>query len=121
MILPGDRATLTPAVLRLLGEMSREDVPLDEAEAVCDRFEVWVGEERFHRETINRALRLCAVRDVSEEAGLRRYEISEVGRCLMADPEQADELCRLLLSGRNITVRDGKIVEFETPSFGRFK
>src|SRR3546814_18921039 len=55
------RSTITPAVLRLLEAMSREDVEPDEAEAVCDRFEVWVGDKRFHRETINRALRVLEI------------------------------------------------------------
>lgn len=107
---------LTPGVLRLLAamaypeaEMADDGFPYDEYEAVCDRWEVWVGDRQFHRKTLNAALQLCAISDVSDEGGFQRYTLNAVGRCFLADPSQADQIVRLLYAGQNITVREGKI------------
>ncbi len=98
---------LTPSVYDLLKTMKE----LDE-EAVQEGIEVWVDLRRFHAGTIYKALQLCALRDVSDDTGtLRRYVLNEVGRAILNDPAQADKVVMLLTMGRNMTVKDGKVVE----------
>ncbi len=100
---------LTPSVYDLLKTMKE----LDE-EAVQEGIEVWVDLRRFHAGTVHKALQLCALRDVSDDTGaLRRYVLNDIGLAILDDPEQADKVVMLLALRRNMTVRGGKVVEFD--------
>ena len=104
---------LTRAVLNLLKAMTEGEMPED-CEAVYERGTVWVDYHTFRVDTLRKAIQLCAVRDVTEGTGaLDRYVINEVGRAILADPSQADEVVRLLASRTNMTVRDGKVVRLD--------
>lgn len=98
---------LTPGVFKLLQTMATEG-----DEAVQERTAVWVDLHRFHSATLHNALQLCALRDVSDDTGtLRRFVLNEVGHAILNDPAQADKVVTLLTMGRNMTVKDGKVVE----------
>lgn len=98
---------LTPGVFKLLQTMATEG-----DEAVQEGIAVWVDLHRFHSSTLHNALQLCALRDVSDDTGtLRRFVLNEVGHAILNDPAQADKVVILLTMGRNMTVKDGKVVE----------
>lgn len=108
---------LTGSVFALLCTMSdcgadEDDYLSEDVEAVREGRLVWVGIKTFATSTLDKALRLCAVRDVTEGTGsLERYVLNEVGRAIVNDPAQADKVVMLLAMGRNMTVTDGKVVE----------
>ena len=87
---------LTPGVYDLLQKMADEN-----DEAVQEGIAVWVDLRRYHSSTLHKALQLCALRDV----------LNEVGHAIVNDPSQADKVVILLTMGRNMTVKDGKVVE----------
>lgn len=112
---------MTPALHRMLTLMkeaeAREDY--EDAEAVADGLEVWVGDQRFHWKTLRQGLSLVTLRDVSDEKGARRYTINETGQLLLRRPDQEDAVRRMLLAGGAWTIRGDEIVPMERPEIGR--
>lgn len=103
----------TPAVIRMLKAME-VDRDNEDGEAVYERGQVWVGCITYSPRTLLKAVKLCAVRDVTEGTGsLQRYVINEVGRAIIADPSQANAVSRHLATRTNMTVKDGKVVPLD--------
>lgn len=111
---------MTPALRRMLTLMQeaedRED--WEDAEAVADGLQVWVGDQQFHWKTVEQGIRLVCLRDVSDVKGAKRFTINATGRLLLRCPDQEDAVQRMLLEGGAWTIRDDKVVRMEKPTFG---
>jgi hypothetical protein len=82
----------------------------EDEEIVQDRLAVYVGSERFGPRTVTALLRVMAVKDVSDGAGMQRYVINDAGLGILERPELADEITVALLGGRPFMIRDNRVV-----------
>lgn len=80
-------------MLKMMLAAEEQDDLLD-AEIVCDRGVCYVGEHRTNRATVNRLLRLCVIRDVSDTKGCDRFVLNEEGRMLARNPKYIPEIVR---------------------------
>lgn len=89
----------------------------EENEIVCEGRECWIGSVRIHRSTLNKLLRLLAVRDVSDVKGLERYTINSTGQQLLKHPALEHKIPRALADGGPFQIKNGEIVWMneETP------
>jgi hypothetical protein len=104
------------ALLKLLAAMNE---PLDEdyeSEIVREARQCWFGSERVSGRVLNEAIRCRAVDDVSDEGGIERYVINEIGRAVLRRPDLAGEIAAAILSGRQFTVRDDAIADISHDS-----
>ena len=111
---------MTPALRKMLQAMAdaEDRGEYEDAEAVCDRLQVWVGDEQYSWRTIMAGIRLMALRDVSDVKGARRYTINSVGRLLLRSPDQADRIREIMIRGGSWTIKGDEVVEMKLPDLG---
>lgn len=97
---------LTPRALEILGIMSET-----EEEFVAEGIQCWVGEVQVSRGSLRQLLRCLALKDVSDQSGIERYVISDIGRSIVERPDLAEEVATAVLLGRPFTVSNGAVLE----------
>jgi hypothetical protein len=103
---------MSPACKRLLETllaMEKEPDGSYEAEVVCDGAACYVGVERFSRKTVNEAVRVCALENVSDEGGIDRFTLNEIGKGMLRRPELEREILDAIKSGRSVLVGDDRV------------
>lgn len=103
---------MTPALTRMLRAMADAEAAgeWENAEVLADGLDVWVGDERYSRATLNAALRRVALRDVSDTKGAQRFALNSVGHMLLAAPDQEAAILQALSDGVSVTIRDNRVV-----------
>lgn len=100
---------MTPRQRELLTLLTQDEVDGYPPEVCMQGIEAWVGTERFSAATVNSLLRLLALRDTGDSLGkqVERYEISTVGRALLAGTVTAKEISDAVHAGRPFTIDNG--------------
>lgn len=84
-----------------------------ESEVVREGRQCWLGSERVSGRVLEEAIRSSAVNNVSDSNVIERYVINEIGQAVLRRPELAEEVMVAILSGRQFTVRDDRIIDME--------
>lgn len=102
-----------PALIEMMGLMAeaedREDY--EDAEAVADGLEVFVGLRQFSWRTVMAGLRLMAIKDATDEGGgARRFTVTDVGRLLLRQPAMEEDIIRAIGEDKAFSVIGDEIV-----------
>ena len=80
------------------GEGGEEE--FDDGELVCEGRCCWVGLDTVSRAKVYELLRLCLIRDVTDQNGkMERYTLNEEGRAMLDNPEYVPMIVGALSTG----------------------
>lgn len=97
---------LTPRAMEVLRMMLQGD-----EEFVAEGIHCWVGDVQVSRATLRQLLRCLALKDVSDQSGIERYVVNDIGKAILERPALAEEVAVKALAGQGFTVIDGSVVD----------